>query len=112
MTKHEIVEALAQDRVVENMALNIAHSGTLTPDLQDLCQGVYLILLEYDEAKVQDLYQNSALDFFIARILANQYLSKSSPFYNLFRRFRSMCDELNPVAYDEDDDEQPPPRRR
>ena len=103
MTKNEIVTKLAEARVVEDMALNIAHSGTLTPDLQDLCQTVYLALLEYDDEKLQDLWQTDAMTFFIARILANQYLSKSSPFYNLFRRFRSMCD---------DDDEQPPPRRR
>lgn len=103
MTRTEIVTRLAEDKVVEEMAQNIAHCSTLTADLQDLCQTVYLALLEYDEDKIVDLHESGALKFFIARILANQYLSKNSPFYNLFRKFRSLCDELNPIPYDEDD---------
>lgn len=101
MTKTEIVTSLAKDGVVEDMCLNIAHVSSLTPDLQDLAQSVYLILLEYDETKLVDLWESNALGFFIARIIANQYLSKSSPFYYLFKRFRSLSEELNPNAYDE-----------
>lgn len=102
MTKEEIVRTLAEQKAVEEMCKNVAHLSTLTPDLQDLAQGVYLILLEYDEEKLVDLWEHNALGFFIARIIANQYLSKNSPFYKLFRKFRSICDELNPEAYDEE----------
>ena len=62
MTSREtIVETLARERRVEQMVVNIAHQ-TLTPDLEDLCQMVYLILLEYDEAKLQDLWENDRQD--------------------------------------------------
>lgn len=83
--------------------MNIAHTSTLTPDLQDLAQSIYLILLEYDEAKLQELVSKDALPFFVARIIANQYLSKTSPFYKLFKKFRSLSNDLNPSAYDEDE---------
>lgn len=88
MTSREtIVETLARERRVEQMVVNIAHQ-TLTPDLEDLCQMVYLILLEYDEAKLQDLWENDQINFFLARVILNQYRSTNSPFYALFRKFQ------------------------
>ena len=69
------------------MVKNIAHQP-LTPDLEDLCQMVYLILLEYDETKLQDLWENDQINFFLARVILNQYRSTNSPFYALFRKFQ------------------------
>ena len=91
-TKAEIVEAIAKDRMVETMVTNIAHKP-MSADLQDLSQMVYLILLEYDEQKIQDLWINNQMHFFIARIIINQYNSVNSPFHTIFRKFRLMVDE-------------------
>ena len=91
-TKAEIVEAIAKDRMVETMVTNIAHTP-MSADLQDLSQMVYLILLEYDEQKIQDLWINNQMHFFIARIIINQYNSVNSPFHTIFRKFRLMVDE-------------------
>ena len=74
----EIIDQLARERRVETMLANIAKrpvSGTL----EDLCQMVYLILLEYDDAKIEDLWEHGQINFFIARILLNQYRSTNSP---------------------------------
>lgn len=91
-TKTEIIEAIARDRMVETMVTNIAHKP-MSADLQDLSQMVYLILLEYDEKKLQVLWENNQMHFFIARIIINQYNSVSSPFHTMFRKFRLMVDE-------------------
>ena len=91
-TKTEIVEAIAKDRMVETMVTNIAHKP-MSADLQDLSQMVYLILLEYDEERLQDLWINNQMHFFIARIIVNQYNSVTSPFHTIFRKFRLMVDE-------------------
>ena len=91
-TKTEIIEAIAKDRMVETMVTNIAHKP-MSADLQDLSQMVYLILLEYDEKRLQDLWINNQMHFFIARIIINQYNSVNSPFYTIFRKFRLMVDE-------------------
>lgn len=91
-TKTDIIEALARDRVVETMIKNIAHQQ-MSADLEDLSQMVYLILLEYDEKKLLDLYENDQMNFFIARIIVNQYRSNNSPFYTLIRKFRRQIDE-------------------
>ena len=78
--------------MVETMVTNIAHKH-MSADLQDLSQMVYLILLEYDEKKLQDLWINNQMHFFIARIIINQYNSVNSPFHTIFRKFRLMVDE-------------------
>ena len=85
--KETIIEILAKDRRVEALVENIAHHS-LTADLKDLCQMVYLILLEYDESKLQDLWENDQINFFIARIILNQYRSSNSPFHAIFRKYQ------------------------
>lgn len=87
ISKETIIETLARERRVEAMVENIAHHS-LTADLKDLCQMVYLILLEYDEAKLQDLWENDQINFFLARIIINQYRSSNSPFHAMFRKFQ------------------------
>ena len=85
--KKTIIETLAKDRRVEALVENIAHHS-LTADLKDLCQMAYLILLEYDESKLQDLWENEQINFFIARIILNQYRSSNSPFHAIFRKYQ------------------------
>ena len=63
MTRREIVEQLAK----------VALVGDLT-------------LLTFDEAKIVDLWERDEINFFIARILMNQYQSVKSPFYALYRK--------------------------
>lgn len=82
-----IIETLAREKRVEAMVENIAHQD-MTADLKDLCQMVYLVLLEYDEAKILDLWQNDQINFFLARVIINQYRSSNSPFHYLFRKFQ------------------------
>lgn len=91
MDKIAIVGQLAQERRVETMVENIAKQP-LTADLKDLVQMVYLILLEYDEEKIIDLWENGQINFFIARIILNQYRSSNSPFHKLFRKYAATQD--------------------
>lgn len=86
MTKREIVERLAREQRVEEFIRNVAHTSRLAPDLQDLAQMVYLALLTYDEDKIVDLWESDAIDFFIARIILNQYRSRDSPWRDIFHR--------------------------
>lgn len=88
-----IVTELAEGKLVERMVENIS-SQSLTADLKDLCQMVYLVLLEYDEEKVVELYEHNELRFFIARVILNQYRSKNSPFYSQIKKFAQRSTEL------------------
>lgn len=93
MTKYEIVEALAREGRVETMVQNIAHAP-LGDDLKDLAQMVYLALLEYGDDKIADLWDNRQIDFFIARVIINQFRTRHSPYHDLIRKFRSLSDPL------------------
>lgn len=92
MDKMQIIDSIAREQMVEHMAMNIAHQG-MTADVSDLCQMVYLILLEYDDDKLIDLWENHQMTFFIARIIVNQFRSSNSPFHRTFRKFRLKIDE-------------------
>lgn len=96
MTRTEIVERLARERRVETMVENIARQP-LDANLSDLAQMVYLILLEYDEDKLADLWEHGQMQFFIARIIINQYRSTSSPFYKQIRKYASKAEEIDTV---------------
>ena len=88
-----IIDTLAREKRVEALVENIAHHA-LTADLKDLCQMVYLIMLEYDETKLLDLWENDQMNFFLVRIIINQYRSSNSPFHSLFRKFQERSVSL------------------
>ena len=85
MKRAEIIDKIASTRYVEQLVKNICHSSA--PELDDLSQMIYEVLLTYDEQKIVELYENKQLGFFIVRIIKNQYFSNSSPFYQDLRRF-------------------------
>lgn len=85
MTRQEIVERVAREQRVETILRNIA-KAPVEGDLEDLCQMVYLILLTFDEDKIIDLWERDEINFFIARILMNQYQSVKSPFFATYRK--------------------------
>lgn len=86
MEKKDIIETLAMERTVERLIENIAHQP-LSPDLKDLSQMIYLILLEYDADKIVDLWNAGEMNFFIARIVLNQYWSTTSTFHYQIRQY-------------------------
>lgn len=101
MTKREIIDRLAREQRVETMLANIAKQP-VTGDLRDLCQMVYLILLEYDESKIVDLWEHNQINFFIARILLNQYKSSNSPYYKMFRKYVHLWTEFEVLRRNEE----------
>lgn len=99
MTRAEIIKEIATRRYVEQLVKNICHSSA--PELDDLSQMIYEILLTYDEQKIIDLYENQQLGFFIVRIIKIQYFSKNSPFYKELRRFIRRGEDLDNVIRNE-----------
>lgn len=93
MDKVAIIDRLARERRVEAMVENIAKQP-LSADLKDLAQMVYLILLEYDEDKLTDLWEHNQINFFIVRIILNQYRSSNSPFHKLFRKYGRRTEDI------------------
>ena len=82
-----IVEDLAKARRVEEIVARVCRPCPDTSSLADLSQMVYIVLLTYDAEKVVDLWERGQLDFFIVRVVLNQYRSKNSPFFHALREF-------------------------
>lgn len=90
------IEYLARNRVVEEMIDKMNISGK---HIDDLVQEIYLILLEYDTDKINELIQNKQINFFISRIIMNQVFSCTSDFYKKYVKW-----DINKVEYNFDID--------
>ena len=101
MNKVEIVAEIASGKMVEAMVQNIAHQS-LTPDLKDLSQMVYLILLEYDEDKIVDLWEHHQMQYFLARIIINQFRSSNSPFHTIYRKFQEKTCDITGMDWEDE----------
>lgn len=92
MNKIEVVELLAKEQRVEYLVQVICK--VTSPILADLAQMIYLALLEYDDDKIVEIYEQGQINFFLVRIIKNQWLSTTSPFYHLMRKFSRRSNEM------------------
>lgn len=83
-------------RVVEEMIENMK---IITPYNDDLAQEIYMILLEYDRDKINQMIKNKQINFFISRIIMNQVFSCTSDFYKKYVKW-----DINKVEYNFDID--------
>lgn len=101
MTREEIVNEIASARMVESMVQNIAHQS-LTADLKDLSQMIYLVLLEYNEEKIVDLWENKQITYFLARVIINQFRSSNSPFHMIYRRYQEKSCDITGMDWEDE----------
>lgn len=95
MSKTEIVEAVAKSRLVERTIRRFAKVDVLTADLCDLSQMVYLVLLEYDEDKIKELWERNEMNFFIVAIVRNNLVSSTSAYYRQIRKFQDTTSNID-----------------
>ena len=92
MNKNEVIRVIAEERRVEQIVQNICKRSNM-PELDDLAQMVYEILLNYDERLIMDLWDNEQINFFIVRIIKTQWESPRSTFYSVFKKYKlKACD--------------------
>ena len=84
MNKYEIIEETAKQHLIEDTARNIA--GDKDEDLNDLCQDLYISLMEKDDVLIESLYNTSQLRYFIVKMLINNIHSKNSPYYSKYKK--------------------------
>ena len=67
----------------------------------DLQQHIYLILLQYDQNKLQTIIDKNQIKFFIARIITNQWFSKTSSFFKTFKKYNLLKQSNNATDTEE-----------
>lgn len=100
---YDIVDKIISSGIVEEIVDNVS-----VPSLyrDDLIQETYLILLEYNKGKLEEIESKGDTRFFIAKIITNQINSKTSRFYYKYKKYNKMKDEnrTKTIGVEEDDD--------
>ena len=90
------IEQIGKDKLVETIARNMRVESEY---YDDLCQEVYYILITgYTEEKLQEAIDKKQINYIITKILKNQWFSKTSPFYHIYKKpmlLKTDITELN-----------------
>ena len=99
MTKVEIIDELSKDSTVEKIIYKLLPASKNRFDCpDDLVQDIYVLLLEKDDKLIIDLYNKGELGFYLLKIARNQLLSKNSPYYTKYIKFRAYSDDITQAA--------------
>lgn len=80
-----IVEELAREQFIEKLAKKFA-SPKKEAWLSDLCQDMYIELLNKPPQLVIDLYVNEEIEYYIRKMLKNQLFSKTSKYFYIYKQ--------------------------
>ena len=69
----------------------------------DLVQEVSLVLLEYDNDKLNRIVEQKHLNAFITGILVRMCYSTNSQFYRDYRKFSANCEEITDYDFGTDE---------
>lgn len=89
ITNNEIVEALSQDQVIETMAHNLRVDSEY---FDDLVQEIYMIILTYDNGKLNDIWSKGQIKFWVSRVMMNTWNSRTSRFFKTYKKFEEHKD--------------------
>lgn len=95
-TSREIVEALAREKRVEALCENVCRRR----GLDDLAQLVYMYLLDSPDALLSDLYENGQINFYIVRMIKNQYFKPRTKYYNEIVKFAARSVAISYKDYE------------
>ena len=100
MTKYEVINIIAREHLVERIVNKLLSSSKNPFDCpEDLIQDVYLLLLEKGDKLIVNLYEKGELAYYLLRVVRNQLLSKNSPYYQKYIRFKSQSDDISEAAH-------------
>lgn len=99
MTKYEVIDIIAREHLVERIVNKLLSSSKNPFDCpEDLIQDIYLLLLQKDDDLIVNLYNKDEIGFYLLKIARNQLLSKNSPYYTKYIRFKSQSDDITQAA--------------
>lgn len=100
MTKYEVINIIAREHLVERIVNKLLSSSKNPFDCpEDLIQDIYLLLLQKDDDLIVNLYNKDEIGFYLLKIARNQLLSKNSPYYTKYIKFRAYSDEITQAAH-------------
>lgn len=96
MTRYDIIEQMAKERRVEQIVKTVCKVSRV--ELDDLAQMIYEAMLLYDERKIVSLYEKGQINYFVVRIVQNQFYSGTSQYHAMFRKEQTRHLDVGLVA--------------
>ena len=91
LTKSQTINILAHNKVIEKL---LKQYNLSSPYAKDLCQDLYIELLNKEDKLITGLYERNEIEYYIKAMLNNNIKSNTSPFYRQYERFRKTTDEM------------------
>ena len=98
--RKEIIDYVLKTKLIETCVKYNTNRSSNSDIKNDLIQECYLWLCGYDIDKLTNAYENKHLNALITRFIQNQWFSKTSPFYRIYKRFDLSTDEITKKELD------------
>ena len=92
MNKYEIIEKLAKEKTIEKLVKKYNINSGFK---KDLCQDLYIELLNKDENLINKLYNNKEYVYYIMKMIKNNVNSITSPFYKDYEKFIKITEPID-----------------
>lgn len=100
-TNAQIINEIANGGLVEEIIQGVSYSKfENTENLKDLTQDIYLQLLQMRTDKLNELYTNKQLRYWIARIVVNSIHSKTSPYFYTYKKEQMQSVSISDIDID------------
>lgn len=86
---NSIIGEIYEKRTVRSILENMRVSSN---DIDDLEQEIYMILLNYNQEKIIQMWEKKQLNYFVVGVITRQYNSKTSPFYKKYKKYYKYID--------------------
>lgn len=93
LTNNEILEIYLENGLIEK-CVNHQFFKYNKKYKEDFYQDLIIILLEYDNKKLNDAHQNNHFNALLTRIIQNNINSKTSPYYLKYIKYDNNKEEL------------------
>ena len=103
MTNNEIVKWIYENINIKIIINKLIYSSNFDGSDNDLIQYIYLTLLEYDNKKLNHLYNNKLLKPWIVRVIFNQRNYYKSEYNEYLKVFEKYGYDINYIDDEEDD---------
>lgn len=101
LTNSEIVNIYIRNGLIERcIECQFARKKTGRQYQQDFYQDLVLILLEYDNEKMNDAHNNKHFNALITRIIQNNIFSKTSPYYKKYEKWANNIEEITAKEFE------------
>lgn len=94
LTNGEIVQRYLNSGLIEKCVECQFAKVKNKSNKEDFFQDLILILLEYDNKKLNNAHEHKHMNALITRIIVNNIFSKTSPYYKKYGKYASRAEEI------------------